>query len=180
MINLIPPKAKKEVIKEYWVRVVSVWMLILGIGSLVTASLLLPTYVMVQQERSELEEQVAANTEVTSTYDASAAALTTAMQQARLLMSNSDVPLTQYHQAIYTIAGSAITLSGLTYERAATTTRINLQGVAASRQDLASFKDMLEAHPLFVDVVLPIESLIKNKDIDFSVTFTGLATSTTL
>jgi hypothetical protein len=39
---------------------------------------------------------------------------------------------------------------------------------------------MLEAHPLFVDVVLPIESLIKNKDIDFSVTFTGLATSTTL
>ncbi len=179
MINLIPQSAKKSVIREYWLRVLAVWLFLLGTGCLVVASLLLPTYVRVKGERLSLEAVVSQNAEVAATYDSSASALTVAMEQAQLLSTAPDaMAFSFYGEQILQYAGNNINIRNINYVRNEDTVAIALEGTATDRQNLAAFRDNLEADSLFADAILPISSLIKDKNLEFNMTLSGLATTT--
>ncbi len=180
MINLIPASARRMIVREYWVRTMAVWMFLLGTGCLVVASLFLPTYVLVSKQVDDLQIQVDQNAASTATFDSSAAALTTAMKQATfLLASSTPVTFTMYKKMITAIAGEGVDISGFQFVRVGSTTAITLDGMASTRQALATFRDDLEREPLLTTVVLPISNLIKDRDIVFTMTVTGIATSTT-
>jgi hypothetical protein len=143
------------------------------------ASLLLPTYVLLEGELTGLREEVAANTASANTFDTNTTALTAAVAQARLLIETKSVtPFTLYEAQLTAVAGEAVKLSSIEFIREATTTRVTLSGVADTRIALANFKDNLEAEPLFGNVVLPIASLIRDRDLEFIMTVTAFATTT--
>jgi hypothetical protein len=179
MINLIPPAARGRIIKEYWFRVGAVWLFLFGTGCLLVTSLLLPTYMLLRGELSTLRNEVAANEAMTASFDTSAAELMAAMQQTnRLLGEGEGVSATAYDAALLALAGDAVEIQALIFENATTSTKITLSGVAASRSALANFRDAVEASADFSDAVLPISSLIKDRDLDFTMTITGGSTST--
>lgn len=175
MINLIPPGARKMVVKEYWLRVCSVWLFLFGTGCLLVASLMLPTYVLLQNELRTLRDLVAQNEAEVVAFDTNAAALNTAMKQTNILLStpNNNSYVT-YTKELNRLAGEEVAISSLAFERKGTSTAIIIVGVAATRSALANFRDNLEAHESFSDPILPIASLIKDKKLDFSLTVTGV------
>jgi hypothetical protein len=178
MINLIPATARRLIIREYWVRAVAVWLFLVGTGCLIVASLFLPTYVLVANQVSVLEAQVEQNSAESATYDSNASVLVTAMNQAAfLLASTTATPFSTYKSQIQVHAGAAVDIRSFQFARLGTTTAITIAGRAANRQVLAAFRDTLEADPLLVGAVLPIASLIKDRDIDFTMTLTGITTT---
>ncbi|MFM2424052.1 MAG: hypothetical protein RLZZ70_441 [Candidatus Parcubacteria bacterium] len=175
MINLIPASARRLIVREYWVRTLAVWMFLLGTGCLVVASLFLPTYVLVANQSAVLEAQVQQNSAESASFDSNAAVLVTAMNQANfLLASTTNTPFSTYETQIEKHAGLAISIGNFQFVRVSTTTSITIGGRADNRQVLAAFRDALEADPLFTEAVLPIASLIKDRDIDFTMTITGI------
>jgi hypothetical protein len=175
MINLIPPSARTAIYKEYWLRVVGVWLVLLGVGALLATSFFLPLYVRVLSELTLLEEEISRNAAAVATFDTSATALETAMKHANLLGAySSTTRLTEYDAAIAALAGGGVQLNTLEYTRTADTVVIKIVGVASTRAELARFRDALEADPQFSSVVLPISSLIKDRELDFSMTLNGL------
>ncbi len=175
MINLIPPSAEKLIIKEYWLRVLAVWLFLLGTGCLIVASLHLPTYALLRNELTSLREQVANNAAETASFDTGSAALATAMAEAALLRSvgTSSAGHVLDIEALTDIAGSDVVLSSFVFSKTDSTTMVTLIGTARTRAALANFRDAIEADERFADAILPISSLIKDRNIDFTMTVTS-------
>ncbi|MFM2339531.1 MAG: hypothetical protein RLZZ360_167 [Candidatus Parcubacteria bacterium] len=175
MTNLIPPSAEKLVIKEYWLRVVAVWLFLFGTGCLIVASLHLPTYVLVRNELTDLRQQVANNAAETASIDTSSAAIQVAMTDATLLltMGTSSGQHVATIEALTTIAGSDVALSSFSLTVNEKSTQITITGTARTRTALANFRDAIEADDRFTDAILPISSLIKDRNIDFTMTVTS-------
>jgi hypothetical protein len=180
MINLIPPAARKSVVREYWIRVVSVWLLLFGTGCFIVTVLLLPTFMIVHGHIKNLDGQVSVATEKTASYTVSATELTKANTDALLLMgAASTSPFSLYLKLVESLTGTSITLNSVRYTSdSGVGGKMTVTGMATTRQTLASFRDALEADPVFMTVVLPISSLTKATDVLFSMDIT-LATTTT-
>ena len=179
MINLIPPAARKSVVREYWLRVISVWLFLLGTGCLIVSVLLLPTYMLVRGQTVTLGGQALATADKTASYDASIAALVKASTQAAFLKAGaSTTPFSGYLKIIESLSTTGISVNSVSYTHvSATVDKMTISGVAQTREGLAMFRDALEASPEFVSVVLPIASLAKATDVLFSMDMT-LATTT--
>lgn len=171
MINLIPPAAKKSVIREYWKRVITVWLLLFSSALIILVVFLLPTYVALQTEIGLLDEKVAVNAGLLSAYDVSATELVTANAQAKLLLdSESEISLSEIIIKLDTIAGKDVSINNYIFESKIDNNTIVLSGVAVTRQALALFKDTIGKEEEVASVDLPIPNLIKDKDLIFTMT----------
>lgn len=168
MINLIPPSAKKGVVKEYWKRVITVWLFILGTSFLILSVFLLPTYVRLQSEIAALQASVGTSKEHIATYDVSNTELTSVSKKAEYVLgSKQSVNFSEQITNIESKATNKITLQDFDFTNIGGQVSLKISGMASTRQDLVNFKEALEKDVIFDSVVLPIENLIKSQDILF-------------
>lgn len=170
MINLIPPLAKKKIVTEYWVRVVSVWFIVLGIALFVVVLSLLPVYVLVTSQVKAYESSANEAVAKVAEYDFSASSLAQANVQSQMLM---DLKKTKNFSELIdnfnSLQGDLITIDDFEFKRTGLKLdSVQLNGEAKSRKALAEFRDKLMALPEVKDVHLPIANLAKDKDIKFS------------
>ncbi len=173
MLNLIPPAARKSVIREYWVRAVTVFMFLLGTGFLLVASFLLPTYVLIDNQVESMQAEVDARAATTASFDASSGSLTNAMKQANTLLAaegGAMVPATVLTNTLDTLSGPEVDLTQVSFTKTAATTTLMISGQAKNRPALAGYRDAIEGHEYFLSADLPISSLVKDKDLLFTMT----------
>lgn len=174
MINLIPPTAKKKILVEYWVRVISVWLILWALALFTAASILLPAYVLIglqvkaQQESAELASQKVAD------YDTVSKVLVKASQQAKMIVDEARLPrFSAYALLFERLQGEEIEIMTVRIGRDDKgLTPAVVGGVASDRQALASFRDRLLAEESVTKVDLPISNLARDKDIPFTITVT--------
>ncbi len=176
MINLIPPSAQKQVTHEYWLRVVSIWLFLLGTACLIVAIFNAPVYVLVQSQLSTfLQEFTLANNQ-SETFKSSEATIAKANDIAKLLTKSEQV--TPFSEIIEELETEARIVGGVTINTFSLARKdgaiapIIISGVASTRSQLSQFKDTLEKNPRFESAVLPLASLAKDRDISFSITLT--------
>ncbi|MCA9361833.1 hypothetical protein KC906_00515 [Candidatus Kaiserbacteria bacterium] len=174
MINLIPPTAKKGIVFEYWVRVVTVWLYLWSAVMIVGICITLPTYVLISVQASVLESSAQEASEMVAGYDDVSRALMAANQQAAVIVKESRlVSVSQYLQLFESLQGAGITVTGVRLDRTADgLAPAVVTGKAIDRQTLAAFRDRLVAHALIELVDLPIANLAQDKDITFTLTVT--------
>lgn len=175
MINLIPPSAQEQVKREYWVRVISVWMTLIATGCVVVAVLNIPVYVLVRSQLDAfLVEYKQANLESES-FKESEQAVIQANQVAALLAQHDDTQLLSgIVDELDALTGQGIRITDFTISRSMEggLAPITIKGTAASRLDLTNFRDAIESHPLFSNAELPLSNLAKDRDIEFTITIT--------
>jgi hypothetical protein len=176
MINLIPPSAQKQVTGEYWVRVVSVWLFLLGTAFLTISFLNAPVYVLVQSQLKTFLQEFKLASNQSETFKSSEAAITKANSIATLLSKSGQATL--FSEVIGELeeqakAEGGVTISNFNLSRKdGIMAPISISGIADSRSVLSQFRDALEKNPRFESAVLPLASLAKDKDIPFSITIT--------
>lgn len=172
MINLIPPDAQKQVKSEYWIRVVSVWMILVGSAFLLVTILLTPVYVLINgQLESFLYEYNQANSESQSFVESETEI--TEINKIATLLANADeeVTFSNIIIKIEQLASSDIQIENFTLSRkGGEISPIVVSGQAGSRFALTEFKDAIEASRIFKSVSLPLSNLAKDTDITFSIT----------
>lgn len=159
---------------EYWLRVVTVWLLLIGLGFIVVALLRIPTFVLVESQLRAFSGAYDEAIDKTAAFDEAQAVITEANELSRLLAEEEDqIPLTDMITILDGIAGSAVRINEFNFTRSdGTLTQINVTGVAATRVALADFSKDIEAHELFAEAELPISNLAKDQDIAFSISIT--------
>lgn len=174
MINLIPPSAKKSIVTEYWLRVLSVWCFTWAFALVVGIFLLVPVYVLINLQVSTLSESAALASEKLANLKDVTGEFNLANQQARVLIEGSKrQPLSVYNTLFRELETTEVSLASITITRATEgIAPVALTGEAANRQALASFRDSLLALPEVESVDLPIANLAKDRDIDFNLTVT--------
>jgi hypothetical protein len=172
MINLIPEKAKREVVKEYWVRVVTMWLFTLSVSSLVVALLLLPVYVLVTSQVEAYASDATEATKKVAEYDLSATSLVMASKQAQMIVAlRQSESFSEMIELLESLKGEGIVLESfnLTRDDGAKMGNIKIEGQALTRQDLVDFRDLLLSHSKIKEVNLPISNLAKDKNIPFNI-----------
>lgn len=174
MINLIPPVVRKNIITEYWIRVVSIWLFIVAIVATAVVFLSLPVYVLVSSQVDVYAQSAAEATERVTEYDLSAGALVRANVMAQKVFELREVE--KFSNTISTIEalqGNDIEIDGFEFARQeGSLAPVQVTGRAATRQALSDFRETLLRQETISDVVLPISNLAKDKDIQFSVSIT--------
>ncbi len=172
MINLIPPTAQQDVKREYWIRVVTVWLSMLGVASALAIVLYIPTYVLIQSQLvSYTQEFDQINTESQAFRDARTA-LAESNAIARALGVKNRIPsFTTIMNDLSATTGPGITLTGFEFITAESAlSKIQLTGNADTRTDLTRFSQQLQSDPRFSEVDLPLSQLAEDRDIVFTVT----------
>lgn len=165
-------------VREYWTRVITVWVVLGGTACLIVTLLLLPTYLLLSIKTSVVKEQAVVATEKVASYDVSAIELQVANRQAQILLKETTYPSYSGLMAEFeTIAGDGVVIKDFRFSQSNTLGTITLSGLSETRENLANFRDNLESDTRFVKVDLPISNLIKDRDLLFSMTLI-VATST--
>jgi hypothetical protein len=171
MINLIPPIVRKAVIKEYWARVISVFLFIVSIVSFGIFVFALPVYVLVSDQVDVYAQSAAEASKRVAEYDLSAGALIRANQMAQRIFELRQVDkFTEVVTLLESMQSTDIIIKTFTFDRVkGEIGPVMISGDATTRQALADFRDRLMRQPEVSDVVLPISNLAKDRDIQFAI-----------
>jgi hypothetical protein len=174
MINLIPPAAKKKIIIEYWLRVVSVWFYIWTVAILGSVAIMFPAYVLIHSQVSVYEQSAQTASEKVANFEEVKKQIEHSNELATKMQNQLVLPrMSDYLTLFRSLEGQGVTLSNIEMSRAeAAFSPIRVSGRAESRQALASFRDRISADARVEKVDLPLSNLAKDKDIQFSLTVT--------
>jgi hypothetical protein len=172
MINLIPPSAQQQVKKEYWLRVISVWMILIASALLIVAILNIPVYVLVRSQLDAFSTEFAQANLKSESFDESELAVKQANGIANLLVkSDVSAPFTSVLAEIESLGGNGIVITEVMISSTeGKLDPIGIKGMAPTRLSLTTFQNDLEAHGHFKNVVLPLSNLARDKDIVFNIT----------
>lgn len=171
MINLLPSEARQLLVKEYWIRVATLWAF-LGTAALVGAgALFLPSYLLIESEKKTFEaahvisneagEAIAGiETEVTA-----ANGLATELKQRMTTSAITDVI-----HAVFVAVPTGVAVNSYQIERTELGVEaVRVNGVAVSREALIAFQSGLEEREEFTDAAVPIDDFVKGSDLPFEI-----------
>ncbi len=170
MINLLPPEGKKRVIKNYWLRVFSVYFTLLGSAFFVTLALLLPTYFYVSYQIDALGTSI--SNEDAESLKKIETSITDANNISELLLHTPHVVNdTKIINEITSFSDGLVSIGTIKIQKKdRKVTEVTVSGRALNRSSLVSFRDSAEQHEFFDKVNLPLSNLAKDQDIPFSLT----------
>ena len=170
MINLLPPEGKKRVLKNYWLRVLSVYFNLLGSAFFVTSALLLPTYFYVSFQIKALGTEMS-NEDVESLKKVEAS-ISDANEISELLLDTPDtVNDSDVINQILAFSDGLVSIGTIKIQKKdRKISEVTVSGTANDRSSLVSFRDSAEQHQYFDEVNLPLSNLAKDQDIPFSLT----------
>lgn len=173
MINLIPPSARTQVKQEYWIRVGSVWMILIAIALCMVALLLVPVFVLVKKQQAVFGDQFASAQDTQAQFSAAADLLKNANDAAALLSGGqTDFMPSAIFETVNSVLTSEIIITQYNISKKEGVQSVAVIGQATSRTALAAFRDALESHPRFASAELPLANLAKDVDILFNITVT--------
>lgn len=174
MINLIPQSAKKQIVVEYWLRVLTIWLILLSIVAVVGGALMFPVYVLVKTQTDVYRESANAAIQKIAVFENVSADLVQSSQQAKIVLDTSrEAPLSNYLSLFSALETETLVLSGFIVNRDKEGVgQVRLTGTALNRQALADFRDQLLALEEVEKVDFPISNLAKDKDISFDMIVT--------
>lgn len=173
MANLIPPAAKRNILIEYWVRVVSVWFFLLGAAALVLAILNVPVYVLIQNQLQAHSSLYNDASDQNTSFEIVETDIERANNTATLLATGRTVqPLIPYVEEIESLTTTEVVITSLDLTRTegAALDSISITGVAATRESLVAFSQGIEAAENFVSAEIPLSNLAKESNIPFTIT----------
>lgn len=171
MINLIPPHARKQVRLEYWIRVVSLWMMLVSTALIAVGFLLVPSIVLMKNQMMVYSDEYNIADAQNETYTQLQLDVTLLNTLAKVLIENkTPILFSQLISGIKNHIDDNIFLTSISSSRneEGKIENIEISGNANSRKSLVEFRDNLELDPMFESVYLPISNLAKDKYVTFS------------
>ncbi len=174
MINLIPPTAKRKIIVEYWLRVVSVWFYIWTAAMIGSVAIMFPAYVLIHSQVSVYEQSAQSASEKVANFEEVKKQIEQSNELATKMQNQLTLPLISDYVSLFrSLEGQGVTITSIDISRSdAAVSPIRISGLATTRQSLASFRDRISADGRVEKVDLPLSNLAKDKDIQFSLTVT--------
>ena len=178
MFNLLPESEKRQIIDEYQTRRTVIGLIFLFVVGIISIVAIFPSFVLSSAKIFEVGETID-NLKNSSIFKEEKE-LNSALSEANLKLialrpPKSDVDVATLLRSIILVKGSGVRLIGFLYTPASGTTKskISIQGVAKSREDLAQFVDALKKDSQFTNTDLPVSSFTKNQNAEFTIDITG-------
>jgi len=178
MINLIPNQEKKKKVKDFYFRLTVIFLFVLSFCFLIATVAILPAYFLSSVKKNLAENKLETqNAEVVPLLD----------QNTSLVIEDLNNKLTLIEEAQknkYLVSAKVINevvlkkmydikITSIFYEsNEMGEKKVNINGIASSRERLLLFRRALENDTAFKKVDLPISNFVKGTNIRFFLTLT--------
>jgi len=175
MLNFLPRKNKKQIIIEYLLRIVIVFLLFVFVSSIVLITLFSPTFFFAKYNNDTIKNQLESiNSQAFSSSDDPIAIIKNTNELSKSLSSNEVKNMT-YNDIVNKIVSLKnkdikIFSIDITEGDAITDKEITIKGIANTRDSLTLFEKDIKTDGFFSNVLFPVSNFIKNSDSEFSAT----------
>jgi hypothetical protein len=176
MLNILPTEEKKGILKEYRLRLAVVAVFAISILVVINLILLVPPYLLVISKNSSVANDLAAkqSKQAIGGQDKSIEAQIRGINKkvSVFLGSATSTPRLSPPDAILKIIDMkdpTIKILGFDYDINGQQERFAISGIAADRDGLARFVDILKRDSTFTTVDLPVSSYVKSANISFTI-----------
>ena len=176
MFNLLPESLKQKIKSEYRIRLLVVALIFVLFVQVSFLILIFPSWLSSFYKEQEVsgEVEMAKGSELSSDVSSTTIAVQSINAELNIIDAELEYPrVIPFIDTILSQRTSDIYINGLTYvstdKNAAT---ITLMGISDTRQSLVAFVERLKQIKSFVAVDLPISNLVKDQNINFSLTIT--------
>lgn len=173
MINLIPNEEKKKMEKDFYLRLFTIFFVMLSVSIFVASIAILPAYFLFSTEEDLINKKLALqNNEFISTPDQDTLVIIEDLKIKLSLVENAQKNENTFSEKVINeiilkkISGIKITEISFQNDPQ-TGKKINVSGRASSREVLLSFRRALEDNIAFSKVDLPISNFVKGSNIKF-------------
>ncbi len=175
MLELLPQENRKKITTEYIFRISNIALVLLFVVQLCLFFLFTPSFFWTKYRNENLAMQL--NTLSFRPNDAeNPTNLIHNLNGFIKALSNGRKPLLTISDSINTlisIQGKGIKIYSMNIiQKDPTTESFSISGIADTRNDLIAFQSRLKQTSGFQNIVLPVSSIIKNTNADFTITFT--------
>lgn len=173
--NLLPPSRLQALSRDYVLRLGVIGLLLMTVLVFVAGLLLVPMYVFLTVNLGAKEASLARvdSAKMSSGESAIADRLTELSKNMGLIAAHKTTPpAIGSIGAVLSIAHPSVTISGIGYERGASTKQIKMtvSGTAATRDALRNYLRTLQTASFIRSADLPVSAYAKNMDIPFVIT----------
>lgn len=172
MINLIPPEGHRVAKREYLLRVGATFGFLFGVTLLLITIAHIPMYVLVDAQIQNIDASVAQykdNRETTREIDEEVERTKAVLGQLSSVVDA--VSVTTLLSEVRRVAPDNITLKSFMIKTDdAGDMSIYVQGIAPTREALATFKVALEGTEMFEEAHIPISDLARDTNLPFAIT----------
>ncbi len=176
LLNLLPPEDQTRIGRQRLARFFTYTNAGIAILLLTGNALLLPTYFFLFFQNQGAQELLAAqqqtiNTEQAHNIETRIQQINAALNQLQTYNAiTQEDSLTTLITHIIAEAPLGITLASLSFDKE--TNRVTIRGNAVTRNDLLQFISAIRAQPAFYDVQSPVENILREKNILFTLSLT--------
>ena len=172
MINLIPNEEKKKMVKDFYLRLLVVFFLVLSFSVLIAFVSILPSYFSSSIKKSLASQKLATeNNSPTPNTDKDTLSAIANLNSKLTLIENAEKNKYDVSKKVIdeVIAHKMpdIKIDEIFYQNDSTGKNIRVRGIASSRERLLLFSQALQNDPAFKSVDLPISNFVKGTDISF-------------
>lgn len=175
MINLIPKEEKAHIIEEYRRRLLVIFLLLLLFTATAMLFLSLPTYVLFSAKHKTVLDSLEIAKHLSSERRDVETETAVRDLNDRVSVVISSVQKRSVVDIVSTIVSKKIDgihIQRISYDERQSSGVVSISGVASSRERALSFVKALEDSQIFSNVNLPVGSLVKEKDLSFSISAT--------
>ncbi len=176
MINLIPNEEKKRMIKDFYLRLVTMSFVMLSISVLISSVLILPAYFFSLIGKDTIDAKLKLQESESISLPDQNTLMVIKDLETKLNLIENDIKdkyvfSTKVINQIILKKISNIKITEISYQKDAQTgKKIGISGRASNREILLAFRRALEDDPAFSKVDLPISNFVKGSDIRFYLT----------
>lgn len=175
--DLLPPDRQRALSRAYWLRLGTLFALLLTLLTAAAAVLLLPTYLYLSGSASAKAERLASMEAVLGSEEEAelAARLSTLGSDATTLRSLSSAPqASAILRALLDVRRRSVTLSSISYTALSADQpgTLAVTGTASTREALRAYQLALAGAPFSQGAGLPVSAYAKDANIPFTITVT--------
>lgn len=181
VVNLLPIKDARRVRNEHRRRVAVICMLLLMVSAVVATLFIIPSFIVVWSGASGFDNQLEATktlVDLQRKQGGGSEVVELSERSALLEKSLSRRTATSILEDVAPRIPEGVSVRQFAYSLGEKEITVSILGTATTRAALIAFGDALRQSPLFSRVDVPVSSLAKNEDIDFTLTLSldGLMT----
>lgn len=170
MTRLIPEEINKELKKEYQFRFFTLLSFALSIVILTSLAFVSSSYLLLYlYEKAYVTNNSNSNNESVLFREQLAKKVEELHTLSAKVQSFDSKNNLNNIEGLFTNDANGISIQALEMTDAS---QITLRGIADTRENLLTFQNTMKQNPVFKDFSIPIESLARQKDVSFNVTFT--------
>jgi len=176
MINLIPNEEKKRMVKDFYLRFVTMFFVMLSVSVLIASALILPSYFfsLIGKETIDTKLKLQENEAIPAPDQNTLMIIKDLEKKLSLIENNAKDKYIFSTKVINEITLKKIPnikITEISYQNSLQTgKKISISGRASSREILLAFRRALEDNAAFSKVNLPISNFVKGSNIRFYLT----------